>query len=175
MESENRSVTLEAKMADAFGLDEENWERHANPWSVWTRFAGFPLLILAVWSRVWIGYWSLALVAAAIVWIWLNPRFFRKPNSTDNWASRSVLGERIWMNRNAVAIPEHHRTMPNLLSLVGIVGLAFIAFGLFALDPLVTILGGLVTLLGKLWFLDRMVWLYQEMKDADPKYRSWLY
>ncbi|MGH1393463.1 MAG: DUF6653 family protein [Trichormus sp.] len=29
--------------------------------------------------------------------------------------------------------------------------------------------------LGKLWYLDRMVWLYTEMKDINPEYRSWLY
>jgi hypothetical protein len=158
-----------------FGLDDENWARHANPWSVWTRFAGFPLLILAVWSRSWFGVWSLAFIAAAVVWIYINPRFFPKPASTDNWASRSVLGERIWMNRNAVAVPEHQREMPNLLSLVGVAGVVFVGWGLYIFDPLVTILGWLVVFLGKLWFLDRMVWLYQEMKDSDMRYRSWLY
>ena len=29
--------------------------------------------------------------------------------------------------------------------------------------------------LGKMWFLDRMVWLYEDMKDTTPEYRSWLY
>nr|WP_238997445.1 DUF6653 family protein [Mycolicibacterium sp. CBMA 361] len=29
------------------------WRRHANPWSVWTRFAAIPLMMLAIWSRVW--------------------------------------------------------------------------------------------------------------------------
>jgi len=28
---------------------------------------------------------------------------------------------------------------------------------------------------GKLWFLDRMVWLYEEMKELHPPYRRWLY
>jgi len=27
---------------------------------------------------------------------------------------------------------------------------------------------------GKLWFLDRMVWLWQDMQDAMPEYRSLL-
>jgi len=26
---------------------------------------------------------------------------------------------------------------------------------------------------GKLWFVDRMVWLYQDMKDAHPDYAAW--
>jgi hypothetical protein len=38
-----------------FGPEGERWMRHANPVSVWTRFAVLPLLALAVWSREWIG------------------------------------------------------------------------------------------------------------------------
>ena len=28
--------------------------------------------------------------------------------------------------------------------------------------------------LGKSWYLDRMVWLYEDMKDL-PEYKEWLY
>ncbi|NJM71476.1 MAG: hypothetical protein HC862_15300 [Scytonema sp. RU_4_4] len=27
-----------------------------------------------------------------------------------------------------------------------------------------------LVLLSKLWFIDRMVWLYEDMKDANPEY-----
>lgn len=37
------------------------------------------------------------------------------------------------------------------------------------------LLGSLVVYAGKLWYLDRMVWLYEDMKDRDPRYRAWLY
>jgi hypothetical protein len=43
-----------SKIAGAFGMTEDAWKRHANPWSVWTRFAAIPLMILAIWSRVWL-------------------------------------------------------------------------------------------------------------------------
>lgn len=53
-------MTLERKIAAAFNMSEDAWARHANPWSVWTRIAtALPLLILAVWSRVWLGWRSL--------------------------------------------------------------------------------------------------------------------
>jgi hypothetical protein len=55
--------TSERRVASLFGLKGDSWMRHANPWSVWTRFAVLPLLVLAVWSRDWIGWWSLAGVA----------------------------------------------------------------------------------------------------------------
>ncbi len=37
-----------------------------------------------------------------------------------------------------------------------------------------TLLGMTLTFLGKLWFVDRMVWLYEDMRNATPEYRSWL-
>ncbi|WP_275670274.1 MULTISPECIES: DUF6653 family protein [Okeania] len=37
------------------------------------------------------------------------------------------------------------------------------------------LLGVVLVLLSKMWFLDRMVWLYEEMKDANSEYQSWLY
>ena len=37
--------TSERRVASLFGLKGDSWMRHANPWSVWTRFAVLPLLI----------------------------------------------------------------------------------------------------------------------------------
>ena len=37
-------------VASFFRLDDAGWERHANPWSVWTRVAIWPALVLALWS-----------------------------------------------------------------------------------------------------------------------------
>jgi hypothetical protein len=64
------------KVADTFRMTDEAWQRHANLWSVWTRFAAIPLMILAIWSRVWLGWWSPVPIAAVIAWLWLNPRVF---------------------------------------------------------------------------------------------------
>jgi Family of unknown function (DUF6653) len=50
-----------------FGLEGDKWMRHANPVSVWTRFAVLPLMALAVWSREWIGWWSLAAFRSRMV------------------------------------------------------------------------------------------------------------
>src|SRR4029453_10046537 len=54
--------TSERRVASLFGLKGDSWMRHANPWSVWTRFAVLPLLILAIWSRDWIGWGVLGAV-----------------------------------------------------------------------------------------------------------------
>jgi len=168
-------VTLEERIAGAFRMTDATWERHADPWSVWTRFTSGPLIVLAFWSRAWLGRWSAAPVALSLLWNWLNPRAFGRPASTDNWASRAVLGERVWMNRKVVPVPEHHRVLPNVLSAVSAVGGVFVIWGLVRLKGWPTLFGAALVYLGKVWFLDRMVWLYEDMKDATPEYREWLY
>jgi hypothetical protein len=40
------------RIAKTFGMTDEMWRRHANPWSVYTRFAAFPAMILAVWRAI---------------------------------------------------------------------------------------------------------------------------
>lgn len=168
-------MTLEESIAKAFSMDEATWQRHANPWSVWTRFTTLPLLILAVWSRVWLRWWSLVPVAASVLWTWLNPRIFSKPRSTNNWASKAVLGERVWLNRDRIPVPPHHRLLPGILNVVSGLGVPFVIWGLAALKVWPTLFGTALVFLGKLWFADRMVWLYEDMKDVNPEYRNWLY
>jgi len=168
-------MNFEQRLARLLHMDDATWARHANPWSVFTRATVFPVLILAIWSRVWLGGWSLGLVAIAIAWTWLNPRLFSRPQSTRNWASKSVLGERVWLNRSVVPVPDHHRRFPTLLNAIAAIGTLFILWGVIALAIWPTVLGLALTYLGKFWFLDRMVWLYTDMQDADPAYRRWLY
>ena len=154
-------------------MDDEAWARHANPWSAWTRFTVLPLFVLAVWSRVWLGWWALLPVALVLVWNWLNPRFFAPPRSTDNWASKAVMGERIFLNRAEVPVPAHHARAAMVLTALSLPGMALLIYGLVVLDPLATVSGALLGVLPKVWFCDRMVWLYQDMKDADPRYVAW--
>jgi hypothetical protein len=169
------TMTFERKVAQLFNMNQETWARHANSWSVWTRNTVLPLLILAIWSRAWIGWWAIIPIAGAVLWMWLNPRVFPKPNSTDNWASKGVLGERVWLNRDKISVPKHHQNAPNVLTLVSAIGAVFLIWGLVALAICPTLLGTVTVYLGKLWFVDRMVWLYEDMKEANPEYRSWLY
>lgn len=77
-------------------MDDATWERHANPISVWTRvITGLPTILLAVWSIKLIGWASLVIIVLAILWLWLNPRLFSPPHTTNNWASKATFGERV--------------------------------------------------------------------------------
>ena len=167
--------TSERRVASLFGLKGDSWMRHANPWSVWTRFAVLPLLILAVWSRDWIGWWSLAAVALVLVFMMVNPLLFREPGSTRNWASRSVFGEHIWSDRDTVELPRQFVTskVPAVSTAIQVAGVALLAYGLVEPD-LLTVLSGLVLCqTAKVWYLDRMVLLYDDMKKSVPEYASW--
>lgn len=157
------------------GMSPEIWARHANPWSGWTRVPILPLFAIAIWSRVWLGWGCLALIAVLLVWVWINPRVFPQPKSTDNWMSRGVMGERVWLNRKTVPIPQHHARWAIWLSVVSATGVPPLVWGLWQLQVWPTLLGLALVVIGKLWFLDRMVWLYADMAEAHSDYRAMLY
>jgi hypothetical protein len=167
-------MSLENKIAQIFNLTDENWLRHANPWSVWTRYSVLPLLVISFWSRIWIGWWCLIPAAISLAWMFLNPVFFPKPHSTHNWASKSVLGERVWKNRDKVAIPQHHKTLPNILNVISLVGMIVSIWAIVVISIWPAILGVALAYIGKSWYLDRMVWLYEDMKQI-PEYSKWDY
>lgn len=148
-------------IARVFSMDEETWERHTNPWSVWTRIPIYPVLILVIWSRRWIGWWSLIPIALLITWIWLNPRAFAPPQSTDNWSSKTVLGEQVWLRLEHYP-EDDHWILPTVLNWASFGGVLVMAWGLYAFEIWPTVFGAAVSFLAKLWFVDRMVWLYEE-------------
>ncbi|MEW2914437.1 DUF6653 family protein [Leisingera sp. JC11] len=155
-------------------MDDAAWARHANPWSVFSRMSVLPLMTLAIWSRVWLGWGGLLPVLLVLAWTWWNPRAFAPPASTDNWASRGTFGERVFLNRAQVPIPRHHEQWAKGLAWVSAVGVIPWVHGLWALNPGTTLAGLILMIGGKLWFVDRMAWLYQDMKDKHPSYAGWL-
>lgn len=162
-------------LTNVFRMTDEVWQRHTNPWSVWTRYSALPLLVLAVWSRVWWGGWAIAPSVVVILWIWLNPRLFPRPQSTRNWASKAVLGERVWLNRQQVPIPPHFAPVIAVTNAINLTGFVICVVGLVNLAVWPTVLGTSWVIVGKTWFLDRMVWLYEDMRDRTPDYQQWLY
>ncbi|EPJ52165.1 MAG: hypothetical protein OFPI_15090 [Osedax symbiont Rs2] len=168
-------MSMEKEFARIFKMSDQVWERHANPWSVYSRYSCLPLICLAIWSRVWIGWWSLIPVALVCLWLWLNPRVFGRPRSTNNWASRAVLGERLLLAQPEKLIPQHHRRAIDTLKWMITFGFVCAVYGLIFLHIWLAVLGTIITVLAKSWFLDRMVWLYQDLAETNPEYKCWLY
>ncbi|WP_370177053.1 DUF6653 family protein [Alteriqipengyuania sp.] len=162
-------MSWENRLAALFGLDDSGWERHANPWSGWSRlFTGLPLIVLAIWSRAWIGWWSILPILLTIIWLWINPLLFPPPGDDRAWMSRGVFGERLWSRRKELALPEGSTIWPIVANAVtGLFTLALI-YGLVVLDVTATLLGAVGTAAAKLAFMHLMARLYVKAKSRDP-------
>ena len=158
-------------MADLFAaaerlmqMDDRTWRRHCNPLSGWSRMlTALPLLCLAIWSRVWLGWFALGPVALACLWIWWNPRAFAEPMRFDAWMSKGVLGERIFLE-NRPALPAHHIKAAQALSALSVPGAVVIIWGLVTLWWEGALFGMILTALPKIWFVDRMVWIFEDWR-----------
>lgn len=143
-------------------MSDETWERHTNPWSGWTRISIIPLFTLALMSRVWLGWWCLIPILITFFWTWYNPRAFRKPQDINNWMSKGVMGERIWLNKENYRVDPHHIKMSHIINIATAIGLVPYIWGLIYFNYEFILLGIIILIGGKLWFLDRMVWLYHD-------------
>lgn len=161
-------ASLVSTIAASFRMTDEAWRRHAHPWSVYTRFAAIPPLILAIWSRTWIGWWSLVPLAVVAVWLWLNPHVFPPVHEPTAWASKGIYGERIWATERR-RVPRHHRRAFILIAVPGAAGIALTAWGLVALEVWPTAVGVTLVVLAQLWRIDRLVWMYDELTTAAAR------
>lgn len=168
-----KSFDIFAASEKIMRMDDETWAHHANPWSVYSRMTAMPLLTFAILSRVWIGWWALAAFAVVILWIWWNPRAFAAPSHTNHWAAHGVFGERVFLNRRSVPIPDHHVAWAYGLTWVSASGVLPWLYGLWAINLWAAALGMVLIVGGKIWFVDRMAWLYQDMKDTNAAYSDW--
>src|SRR5918993_2470612 len=128
---------------------EQTWERHSNPWSVWTRVLTNPLVYVPVWNHSW----RQAIPIAA--WFLLTPRLFPPPNDGSSWATRSVLGEQIWTRKRYTDLPMAISTFSALFFLVAL-------YSAYAQRLWRLVSFGSLALGFKLWFLERMVSYYDE-------------
>ena len=148
-----------SKIAGAFRMTDDAWKRHANPWSVWTRFAAIPLMIVAIWSRVWLGWWCLVPVGAVIVWLWLNPHVFAPVETPTSWAAKGIYGEKLWLKERDRVPPDHLKVL-RLLVPIGVAGFVLLGYGLVALEVWPTVFGASLIVLAQLWRIDRLVVFY---------------
>lgn len=157
----------------AMRMTDASWARHANPWSVYSRILGGTLVFFAIWSIYWIGWFSLFAIAIAIVWIYVNPRLFAPPKEASSWAAKGVLGERAFLHRKDIPIPRGHLIIGWITTSVSIAFLAISVYGILYRDFWIAFSGWHASMLAKIWFVDRMVWLWDLMKDRHPVYAAW--
>lgn len=133
-------------------MDKETWERHSNPWSVWTRILTNPLAYVPVWNHSWRQAIPVAL------WFWLNPRLFPPPEDDSSWATRGVLGEQLWTASQREKLSPDFPMALNAMSALFALPAVHAAYNRKLGRTLA--LGGFA-LTFKMWFVDRMVVLYE--------------
>lgn len=70
---------------------------------------------------------------------------------------------------------EFRSKVPGLAQAYQGIGLLILVYGLVVFDVVAVVSGVLITQGGKLWCLDRMVLIYEAMKQRDEAFASWEY
>lgn len=149
----------------AMGMDSDKWQRHANPWSVWTRLATIPAFALTVYARIWLGWWSLLAVILIFGFLWLNTRIFAPAQTDERWETRAILGEKIWLDRDVTAIRDDHLRAIRWIAIGSSLSSVPLIIGLVLLAPWATAFGVAGMFFGQVWLLDRFVWLYETKRS----------
>jgi len=88
-----------------------------------------------------------------------------------------VLEERAFTEerkKHRHVLPLHHVKAANITTLIAGFGSIILIYGLIVLQIWPTLLGSSITFLAKMWYVDRMVWLFEDIKNVEP-FNSWLY
>jgi Family of unknown function (DUF6653) len=141
-------------------MKKQTWERHSNPWSVWTRVLTYPLVYVPVWNRSWRQAVSVG------GWILVNPRLFPPPQDDSSWATRSVLGEQIWTRKQRADLPMTTSIFSAVFFLVAL-------YSAYTQRLWRLVSFGSLALVLKLWFLERMVSYYDEYRARPWWRRLW--
>ena len=155
------------------GMNDRVWARHMNPLSVWTRLFSAPLWFLALWSYVWLGWLSLVPILIMAVWTYLNPRVFPRPRTLDAWGSKGVLGERVWLARKEMPLPAGFARAAFITSSLSGLFILCGFYGFITRDFWAAVLGWHAAVVAKIWFVDRMVWLWDVTADKEKRLAVW--
>lgn len=82
------------------------FQRHAHPFSAWSRLLSTPLLLVPLWTRRW---WLYVPIGA---WFAVNPVITPPAHDTSSFATQAILGEESWTRDPT--------SEPKLLALAGL-------------------------------------------------------
>lgn len=145
---------------------DEMWRRHANRWSVYTRFAAIPAAIVAGWSRVWLDWWAAVPLGVVVLWLIVNPFIFKPINTPTHWIEKGILGEQLWLRRSEAAGP--YKWSLRVLLFLGFGGLAGMIAGIIALNPWLAIGGALVVIVAQIVRIRRFADVYNLCVTRSP-------
>lgn len=104
---------------------------------------------------IWLQNWYLLLLLLAFFAI--NPVLFPEPKNKENWMSKSILGEELWIKQGLF-----QKDFPTLLNLCNGIFFFIMIYGAYNKLLEVTIFSAILSSVFKLWYLDRMVRMYED-------------
>ena len=134
-------------------VDRFFWSGHANPWSVWTLVLAYPTLVYAIYRR------QRPLLVGTLLFVILNPILAPPPANDRAWATRVVLGERVWLEEGV---------WPSQDLLFTILAAPIYLFTLGSAArrrPVQTVVGVIASMVVMLVFFDRMATRYDQRAD----------
>ncbi|POF29210.1 DUF6653 family protein [Roseibium marinum] len=142
--------------------------------SPYVKLAAPALLTGALWSHLWLGHTGAVLLAivSALVLL-LIPKLSIVSPHRNGWSRLVGFGERIWLNRLLVPVPQGLNRRLTTLYLVFWTGTLVAVLGGLTASPLLSTTGLFVAYCAQITTFQKLVQLYRVMKDRDPLYRSW--
>lgn len=110
-----------------------------------------PMLALGMYLQDW------RILGLTFVWLVVNPWFFPPPKRINNWMSKGVLGEQLYFQEKKF----FRADLPTLLNMANIPLFALFIYFAWQQALVEMLLAGVLVMVVKFWFIDRMVALYE--------------
>ncbi|GAB2187205.1 hypothetical protein LAB1_45150 [Roseibium sp. LAB1] len=132
------------------------------------------MLTAALWTQIWLGFWSALLVAIAVlVFVIALPKLIGETGKNSGWAKQVSFGEKIWLNRLFLPVPASDSARLTTLYLVFWMGSLIALLGGFLTSPILSLTGLIVAYAAQFVSFGKLVQLYRTMKEKTPLYRFW--
>jgi hypothetical protein len=133
------------------------WQRHANPWSGWTRVLSYPLTILAIYRR------DRRLLAGMALFSLLSPIVLPPPDGEDAWQTEAILGERLWFAQGEKV------SLVNLLNVANVPVSAYAVYSAYRHRPVRTALATIGSMALKFLFVNELAKYYERERQELPE------
>ncbi len=86
------------------------------------------------------------------------------------------MGERVYINRDKIDLPEHHKlALFKILNMISSLGMLLSTWAIVYYSVWGAIVRVTLAYLEKSWYLNRTVWLYEDMREVNEEYKSWYF
>lgn len=132
------------------------------------------LLAAALWLHIWLGLLTAALLAIGLsISLVALQRLTIGNYGSLTWAKTIGFGERIWLNRLFVPIPEQLGARITTLYVVFWLGAAIALLGGATASWLLTASGLVVAFCAQIVCFRKLIELFHQMKSKTPLYHFW--